>query len=390
MIGKVRLYLRGPAFWPLGSRVTKLRYDFTGKLDGVRRTPQGGIEATARLTRSGVFVYQDNQGNPFRELRSPEEIFQKDSLETLKGAPLTIGHPKEVNTANWQKVTVGHVGDDIHQDGIFVAATVRIQDAQACAMVESGDLSELSCGYSVDLEMSAGEYEGEHYDAIQRNPKYNHVAMGGIDWGRAGNDVRLYLDAYASDAMATPNKVEKDVSRTDAPVNGDDGLRKDLDNARADLDKVRAERDDAKAKADKAEAERDEAKKNEKTAKDALEASKAEFDARVDARVSLITKAKEILDKDFVFAGKSDKDIRVAALKKADASFSEEGKTDGYIEARFDLAIPQVQKEREALSTVNETVETANADAVNQESPVEKARRECHERHANAWKAGKK
>lgn len=167
---------------------------FRGRLDDVARTAQG-IRATARLTRTGIFEYHGPNGEPFDELRPEAEVFDRRSLATLKGAPLTIGHPAEVNAGNWSELSVGHVADDVRRDGIFVTATVLIFDAETCARVESGDLRELSCGYEVDVERAAGDHDGQHYDAIQRRIRYNHVAMGGTDWGRAGRDVRVYADA---------------------------------------------------------------------------------------------------------------------------------------------------------------------------------------------------
>ncbi len=44
----------------------------------------------ARLTKSGVFNYDEH-----REYRPDEEVVRADSLESLKGAPVTDLHPSE-------------------------------------------------------------------------------------------------------------------------------------------------------------------------------------------------------------------------------------------------------------------------------------------------------
>lgn len=389
------------------------RFDFKGRLDGITRTPQGGIRATANLTRTGIFEYQNDDGSPFFELRTPEEVFDAKALSSFHDAPLTLGHPGEVTAENWKDLSVGHVAQDVRANGKFVTATIVIQDAATCAKVESGELREISCGYDVDLEMTVGDHEEGRYDAIQRNIRGNHVALGGTDWGRAGRDVRIMLDAKGActcgrpslDGMATPLVSEK---RIDAPANtpsaprtdttdASEGLRRDLDVSRSDNDRLRAERDAAAKRADTAEAERDAAKKEVADAKAKTDADVASFDAKVEARVQLVSDAKSILDekdKAYDFKGKSDKDIRIAALKKIDATFDATGKTDGYIEARFDLAVPAAKKDQAALAEVNQTTTTPNlappthtlqTNDANM-SELDKARQDMLDRHTNAWK----
>lgn len=69
--------------------------------------------------------------------------------------------------------------------------------------------------------------------------------------------------------------------------------------------------------------------------------SDAALDARVQARSALVTKAKSLHDADYT--GKSDMDIRKAVLvaKLGDAAVA--GKSDAYIEARFDGLTDSVQ-----------------------------------------------
>lgn len=364
--------------------VKVFRADFLGRLDGVTRTPQGGIRATANLTRTGVFLYQTSDGKPFRELRHPEEVFQEDSLATLKGAPLTIGHPGMVTTENWKDVSVGHVADDVRANGQFVTATVLIQDAKTCAAIESGELRELSCGYEVELELGEGEFEGEHYDAAQRNPRYNHVALGGTDWGRAGRDVRIVLDAAYAHAMPTSGQ------RTDAPTNDS----KDLDAARADANDARKERDSARAdlanekkRADTLEAERDSARKDADDAKKKLEDQAKGEAERVDSRVELVTNARKVLGDKYDAKGKTDREVREAALKHLDAKADFAGKSDAYVEAMFDIESKKAVADQKDAGRVNEAIrEATNTDA--SESPIDAAnKKRAAEREVEA-KAG--
>ena len=43
--------------------------------------------------------------------------------------------------------------------------------------VKDGRSRELSCGYYCDLDETPGEYEGQRYDARQRNIRGNHLAL---------------------------------------------------------------------------------------------------------------------------------------------------------------------------------------------------------------------
>lgn len=170
------------------------RYD-GAKLRNPRRTPTDGVVLDGAVTRIGVFPYRLSDGTTRRELRHPEEVFSVDSLRTLKAAAVTDLHPKGgVDTGNWRKLSIGHV-DNPRQEGDHVTADVYIQDANAITKLDAGALKELSCGYTCDLEMSPGIWQGERYDAIQRTIRYNHVAIGPDGWGRGGSTVSLRLDS---------------------------------------------------------------------------------------------------------------------------------------------------------------------------------------------------
>ncbi len=176
-----------------GKRVR--RYDYSTLL--VSDTPAGGKKVDAFVTRAGIFEYALADGTMRRELRHPREVFAPESLASLHGATLTDDHPVDmVNPANWKELAIGHV-DAPRVEGIYVATQAHVNAADALARLASGapdELRECSCGYYADYVDSPGEYEGEAYDGYQENIRYNHVALGPKDWGRAGNSVGLRLD----------------------------------------------------------------------------------------------------------------------------------------------------------------------------------------------------
>jgi hypothetical protein len=376
------------------------RYDFIGRLDGRTVLGDGSVRYTARLTRTGVFDYGDH-----KELRLPEEVFKPASVETFKGLSVTDGHRAHIDPENWKTHAVGHVGDDVKQDGRFLVASIVVKDKATIAKIDRKELVELSMGYTVNLDERSGEYDGEHFDAIQRDIIGNHAALGPSNWGRAGSSVRV-LDgagepvadrnegaAYAPVDMTTP------ALRIDAPSSSDDSIRKDLDSARADAEAVRkerdtarTERDEANKRADKAEAERDAAKKDAEKAKTDADAQKAaaeksgtdaqaKADEKIQARIELLDAARGILGADFKPTKKdgektvpmTDKDIRVAVLTKVDASLKLDGKSDEYIAVRFELACDAVKTDRGALGKVNETVTNATTTASGTKSKLDEA-----------------
>lgn len=341
------------------------RYD-AGKLGKAKRTPAGGLRVPANLTRVGVLDYVYPDGKVVRELRHPDEVFNKDSLSTLAGAPVTDRHPPEmVSPQNWKEFSVGHVGDEVKADERFVGAELSIEDADVIAAIERGDRAEISCGYSCTVEPESGEWNGEKYDAVQRNIRYNHAAIGPRNWGRAGADVALRLDSKGN---ARPLGARKET-----PMIRLDGIDYDLDSPqfsqalekfktradsdRAELEKLRADAAALKAERDRLEGERDAA-----TAQLAPE----RMDALVKARVALVTDAARILGESTKFDGLSDHDIVAAVVKKERPQLSIEGKSSEYVRAVYDAIVtadPYEASRRDEADFRKNTLEARREDS---------------------------
>lgn len=123
--------------------------------------------------------------------RPAEEVFNRDSMRSFAGAPVTIEHPKEAVTPhNWRDHAVGDVStDDIVRDGEAVRVPFMLRDADAIAKVESGK-REISMGYSCDLSFEDGTApDGTPYQAVQRNIRINHLAI--VDRARGGPTLRI-------------------------------------------------------------------------------------------------------------------------------------------------------------------------------------------------------
>ncbi len=158
-----------------------------------RKLASGMVDVWGVATRVGVFDYEDEEspGGIFRELRPAAEVLDEASLSTLRGVPFTIDHPEDdVTTENYRELSHGTILD-VRVDGRHVWTLIRIGSADALQAASSGKI-ELSGGYEARLENRSGFFDGERFDAIQREIRYNHLAL--VDVARAGPVARLKLD----------------------------------------------------------------------------------------------------------------------------------------------------------------------------------------------------
>jgi|SRR5688572_19211523 len=175
------------------------RYD-TGRLSKATRTGAGGARVPASIARTGIQVYLDANGKQVREYRAPDVVFDQAALDSLASIPVTIGHPGSVDAGNWRRHAVGHVTDApparrADGDVEWLDSAIVVQDAAALARIERGELVEVSMGYLADVVHEPGVTpSGEHFDAVQRGIKFNHLALLPLGGARAGSGARLRLD----------------------------------------------------------------------------------------------------------------------------------------------------------------------------------------------------
>ena len=153
-------------------------------------TQEGYLLDRPILTSTGIFEYANPDGSVRRELRLPEEVFDPESLRSYKGKPIIVTHDAGlIDKNNVEDEQIGTILSEGYQSGNDVRAEIVIHDTDT--MKESG-LKELSLGYNLDLDETPGEWEGEHYDAVQRNIRINHLAL--VREARAGEQARLNID----------------------------------------------------------------------------------------------------------------------------------------------------------------------------------------------------
>lgn len=167
-----------------------IRLDST-PLDRAFFTEEGYLIDTPVLTSTGIFEYANSDGSVRRELRLPDEVFDEDSLASYLAKPVIVTHDAGlVNKDNAHENSIGTILTKGFRDGDNVRAKIVIHDTDE--MKESG-LKELSLGYNLDLDETPGTWNGQHYDAIQRNIRINHLAL--VREARAGEKARLNIDS---------------------------------------------------------------------------------------------------------------------------------------------------------------------------------------------------
>ena len=395
------------------------RYD-VGRIPDINFTNEGYIRGSARVTRTGVFLYKNPDGTIRRELRHPDDIFKADSLDTMKMIPITNGHPMDgkVDSTSSRYLKIGNTGETVDRDGQFIKTSIVIMDADGVQAVQAGK-NGFSLGYKLDLIPEKGKYLGEQYDHRQTNVRYNHLAL--VDSPRAGDGARLRMDAFDVDGdeeikkpdptlepvqFIGPKNSFPNIIFNSNPEGGNmpqvniDGiayeatqevinalqkettenldLRERCDKAEKDLQKVTGERDELKTKHDEL-----------KTRVD----NKDDLNKGIRVRIDLEKNAARVLNQDEMndIEIKSNKEIKVAVIKSKHPDVNLDEKADEYIDARFDSIIEDLGDGNDNNNRSDSAIKNQKKKVVDdpsksrQDESQEGARKRMIDRQQKAW-----
>lgn len=351
------------------------RFDFHdimeyGLLNGLeepfQKTKEGYLSGRAIVTNIGVFPYRNSDGTIRHELRHPDEIMDSESLETLRMKPISNNHPDElvIDTENIKQHQVGFTGSEVKNDAYHISIPISITDQKAIDDVNKGKRA-LSAGYSLMLEEKPGTWMGVHYDAIQRNIRYNHVAI--VDRGRAGDAAKIRMDS--SDKRTTSyyiswnNDSAQNNEKEDKTLNENLNLKKitldgveytaetevikTVNGLQKQVDTLEKELTDLKTEKSTLEADRDTLKDKvdqlEKTAAD-----EKQIEERVQKRIVILTAAEMArINTD----GKTEKEIMSEVILTVFSKADLKDRDDGYILGRFEGAVDELEKKVDANKT---------------------------------------
>lgn len=387
---------------------TVQRYDSSTAFPGLR-TPQGFLRVPVRATRTGVIKYRQPDGKVRRELRLPSEVFHPDSMRSLAGIPATHDHPNTPDTRglltpdNAARFMVGFTGDRVEtEEEFFLATDVTVTDSQTIEDIESGR-DQVSLGYTCTHDYTPGTYEGEAYDLVQRNIRYNHIAVA-VPRARAGSEVRLKLDS--DDAVQVdPNTRQEDLMKVQLKGKEFDAsnelhaaieavrvdhetevteLKSALEAAKAEAAKLTTEKATVEAKADSLDVEVKKLKAEVQTRTDSQPTAE-QVNAAAKDRIRVLRVAEQILPQDqhAKLDSMSDVEIKKAVITAEDSEAKLDGRDAAYIDGRFDHIATSVRTDGERSNIgvqVNKNrAESAAVDA-------EAARKASMEADRNAWK----
>lgn len=343
----------------------QVRYD-TAAIGKFETDAQNGF-LTIRdvpIAKIGVFPYKLADGSVRMEAKLPQELLSDSTVESANNKPVTDDHPPEMVTIdNTKKYMSGITSNNAHVKGNTLRVDMVISDKDLINDISSGK-EELSIGFRTEVKNIAGDFEGEHYDSQQTNIQINHIAV--VDRGRAGHSIRLTGDSASMliQDKRTETKMDTEIVRLDGreiTVNSKDASfvketdRKIYKQDAAENDeiaKLKATIADLKKQLAAAKSGKDD---NGKDKESELAKSKAKTDAlekelqdtkekfspeninkRVNNRVRLQQDAAEYLSNDYDFADKSDRQIKVDAIKTVKKDFDDKNVTDGRIDGLFE------------------------------------------------------
>jgi len=384
---------------------TSCRYDFS-PIEKYETTPEGYLRVWASIARTGIQLYSDADGSVRKEFRPESEVASPESLASFAGKAITMEHPPVLlDSENTKNHSIGFTGTEVVYDNGFVRAVMTITDQEVIDKVMRGDVREVSAGYRVTYDPTPGVTDsGEHYDGIQKEISGNHVAI--VRRGRGGPEVKLHLDrqdgvdptlfpiteTQIMTAKVVFDGAEFEVSesvalaitkeREDAKMSYED-MKKKYDALVKEAEDMKAKMADMehgmKEKEDSLEGRSDALTEQVDSLKAELEeAQRVDVDGLVAARVALVEKARIALDADYEFAGKSDREVMVDAIKadRADAIELDE-RSDDYVQALFD-SISETAKRIDSTEELREAASSIASPASAPSSYIEKLQ--------NAWK----
>lgn len=188
------------------------------------------------ISKAGVFDYSGAQigvtgadaARVFKVYRPESELADPECIESFKLLPFVDGHAMLGSEQDGlvppeQKGVGGMIGETVYFDAPYLRANLRIVSESLKNAIASGKI-ELSPGYRCVYEMISGVYNGQHYDAIQRRIRGNHLAL--VPDGRSGPDVSV-LDQnliFTVDSKQLQEAV--DMAEQTKDQEGSDGLER--------------------------------------------------------------------------------------------------------------------------------------------------------------------
>ncbi len=273
--------------------MTKRIYDNNGFFE-IEKNP---------ISKVGVFPYLGASiGAPdadkiYNVYRPAEELSSIETINSFKLQPFVDDHTMlgEGETPAEQKGIQGTIGEKVIFEVDTLYSNLKVWSDAFENLIEGGK-KELSCGYRCAYEFVEGVYDGQKYDAIQRNIRGNHIAL--VDEGRMGKEVRV-LDhmkiTFDSKDLKETNMDEKQlealIAKSLTPVMDKmEEMGKDMDLVKKKSKDMEEKVEDMEEKA--ADAEKEEGMDADKDYKKMYDEMKPKFDKMAKDMEEMKSKSK--------------------------------------------------------------------------------------------------
>jgi hypothetical protein len=152
------------------------------------------------LSRVGVFPYRGaslglegpDADKVVRVYRPESELSSPECLESFKLLPWVDEHtllgPDEGQTPAEAKGVHGVIGENVFYDSGVVYGNIKAFSNSLGRLIEAGK-KQLSAGYRCVYDWTAGTFNGQPYDCVQRQIRGNHLAL--VQEGRMGPSVAV-------------------------------------------------------------------------------------------------------------------------------------------------------------------------------------------------------
>lgn len=152
------------------------------------------------ISKVGIFPYMGSEiGAPdanriYHVYRPEEELSNPDTIASFNLLPFIDDHEflGIDGMAPEKKGVQGTTGENAAFIYPYLTNSLRVYSDYAQDLIGNGK-TELSPSYRCEYDFTTGVFDGDKYDAIQRNIRGNHLAL--VEKGRTGKDVAV-LDHY--------------------------------------------------------------------------------------------------------------------------------------------------------------------------------------------------
>jgi hypothetical protein len=347
-------------------------YDRASILKATIDEVSGFLTAPVTLARVGVQYYQgwelgltDRAMDRIGVYRSPEEVFNQESINTFVNMVVTDEHPSElITTDNVKKFQIGTVSQVTKSsDGKTLEGLITITDKTKIEEIKNTRKTkdkkiEVSVGYLNELVQNVGVDSGNFYEYSQTGIKGNHLAI--VDKGRCGSDCSIILDKKGGEHMViTIDDIDFNIEDTqlaqailkqqksfDAKIKWMKNKMDEKDQeTEEEMEKMKKEKEEMKKEKDKADA-----------AKDALSTQildTEKINKMVSDRAALLVEASAILKDKMLECIDCPREIKAAVIDHVLDLGDLSAKSDDYINASYDLAIKMHKNAKNSLSRLS-------------------------------------